>query len=819
MATILVSSKRFLIAMASACAFMIGVVPATWSNGREAQYGDWANKDWPMVGGDWSNSRYSTLSQIAPNSIHKLRLAWVSERFADGSTSRSPLVVNNGMLFATAGRNVYALSATDGRVVWSYNSLSERPGGASSTPYSLASAVPNGKGVGVGGGMVYVGMRDGRVIALDQSSGELRWATQTGIDEPKMGQWAAVAPTYVDGLVLSGLSDGDHYQRGRMTALDAQTGVKRWERFTVPAPGEPGHDTWPSTNAAWRFGGGGVWTNPPVDLELGLAFFTAGNPVPAFAGDWRPGANLYTCSVLAVHLKTGEIKWHFQLVRHDVFEADVGIPIVLYNAVVSGRSRKALAVMRADGHMFQLDRRTGEPLFQIEERTVTQSETQRTWPTQPFQVGNESLLMTCEEWKNEPIPKGFTLGCMFTPPANPPPSRDAQNVLAPMAFAKAGLMAFSPKTRYFYAGGASMLHWPRRAEDPYFLGFPRIIPGVRSYAEFAAIDSATGKIVWRKREPTLEFLFGSPLVTATNLVFIGNAYGAFSAYDGRSGNRLWQVQLGTVAGPAATYQVRNEQYVAVAAGSVVWSFKLNGTVKLPEVKAPVVSAPEFPGVLVDTETIETTSLHRSVIEPGTRYFIDEFTFNPSRARVREGTKVLFVNNGKVRHEIAALDGSWSTGPLAPTEQAWLAFDAPGTHVYACKDHPWSYGQIVVVPAGLATASASQVGGDNEVERGRRKPSRGKEEFAKYCSSCHGENLEGHGPAPPLAGPAFISKWGGAKVRDLLNAVRSTMPQGRPASLGDGTYLAIVAYILGVNESTDEIPDDSTVLDRAIRPSQ
>jgi alcohol dehydrogenase (cytochrome c) len=147
----------------------------------------------------------------------------------------------------------------------------------------------NGKGVGVGANLVFVGLKDGRVIALRQQTGELAWSQQTGIDEPKKGQWAAVAPTYSNGRIFTGLSDGDHNQRGRLSALDAMTGARIWQMFSIPDPGEPGHDTWPSFNEAWKFGGGGVWTNPAVDPELGIVYFTAGNAVPAYGGDWASG--------------------------------------------------------------------------------------------------------------------------------------------------------------------------------------------------------------------------------------------------------------------------------------------------------------------------------------------------------------------------------------------------------------------------------------------------------------------------------------------------------------------------------------------------
>ncbi len=795
------------------------------SASREApssEYRAWATDHWPMVGGNWSNSRYSALDQIAPRTIQKLGATWVSKRFSDGATSHSPLVVKDGRLFLTAGRHIYALDARTGQTVWTYNTVAD----AESSEFTPTEAnamsalnstkgVPNGKGVGVGQGMVFVGLKDGHVIALDQFSGELRWAHQTGISHPKKGQWAAVAPTYAKGVVFTGLSDGDHNVRGRMVALDAKTGKQRWSIFAVPAPGEPGHETWPPYNEAWKIGGGGVWTNPPVDPDLGLVYFTAGNAVPAYAGDWRPGANLYTCSVLAVDIETGKLKWHYQLIHHDVFEADLGVPIILYDAVVSGQSRKALAVMRADGYLFQLDRATGEPILPIEERPVPQSDSQKTSPTQPFPVGGESILMSCDDWKKEPIPRGFSLGCMFTPPSSPPPSPDPQNVLVPFPTAKGSLMAFSPMTGYFYAQAVSALHWPRRSQDPYFLNWVGVVPGLRSFAELAAIDSRTGKIAWHKRTPNLSPGTG-PLTTAGNLLFHSAGDGHLNAYDAKTGELLWQFHLETVAGPAATYEIDGEQHVAAAAGSAVWAFRLGGTMRPTPPATVVATRDDFPGPLVDTEEIETTTLHRSLIEPGARYFIDEFTFNPSRARVKTGAAVLFVNNGTMRHEIVAVDGSWSTGPLHPAQESWLRLDRPGSHTYFCKDHPWSYGQIVIDATKTTdTTSSSRITSPSAVIPGTEgQRMRGREHFNRHCSACHGEDLNGRASAPALAGSAFRLRWASASVRDLYDNVRTTMPQANPGSLKRQAYLDIVAYLLDVNNAAvpeDALRDDPGVL--------
>lgn len=770
-----------------------------------------AAKNWPTVGGDWYNTRYSRLGEINKNNVQKLGAAWVSETFDEGARSSVTPVVEDGVMFVTAGRKVHALNAKTGEKLWSYKTVPDAQAaetlvqsrkGPNEMP-TLPTAVPNSKGIAVSRSLIFVGLVDGNVIALKKRTGELVWIRQTGTDAPKPLQRVSGAPVYVDGVVLTGLANGDANLRGRITALEAESGKQLWQMFTVPGPGESGHETWPSFNDTWRFGGGGVWTNAAVDVELGIAYFTTGNPVPAFAGDWRPGNNLYTCSVLAIDIKTGKLKWYYQLVHHDVFEADVGTPVVLYDLQQDSRSYKALAVLRSDGYLFQLDRRTGNPILPIEERAVPQLRSQRTSPTQPFPVGGESILMSCEDWRKERIPTGFVLGCMWTPPASPPPSEDPQNVLAPFPSARISPMTYSPLTGYFYAQTPSVLGWPRRSQDPYHLTFGTTVSNLKSYSELVAVDSRTGKIAWRKPLQTKARsaidLTGGLLTTAGGLVFRSSSDGNVEGYDARTGDILWRYQTGMLdaRGSPVSYEIDGEQYLAVPMGSTVWGFKLEG--KIPAASTPDISSleEEFSGPVVDTRVIETISLKRSSFASVTRYFIDEFAFNPSRARVTAGTRVMFVNNGNMRHEIVASDGSWGTGPLSPAQEAWVGFDKSGEYTYHCKNHPWTHGQVIV-----DLDAPSQIedpwNGEHSVQSMNSfavQATTGKEQFNQHCSSCHGEGMSGQAMAPTLFGDAFVLRWRGATVGDLFDRIRTTMPPANPGSLHRKTYLNIVAHLL------------------------
>jgi len=390
------------------------------------------------------------------------------------------------------------------------------------------------------------------------------------------------------------------------------------------------------------------------------------------------------------------------------------------------------------------------------------------------------------------------VGCTWTPPASPPPSNDAQNVLSPLYSAKASPLAYSPRTGFFYAQGRSRLVWLRRAQDPYFVmgSFTPGVPGLKTYAELAAIDGRTGRIAWKKRIPA-QFLVAGPLATAGGLIFRMSGDGNAEARDESTGEVIWQFQTGMVGssvggGSPSSYEIDGEQYVAMSMGPAVWAFKLDG--RIPRVPAPRVSTQEeeFSGPVVDTDEIETTSFRLTRQEPGKRYFTDEFSFNPYRARMASGTKMMFVNNGLIRHEVVALDGSWGTGPLSPTQQAWVRFDKPGQYAYICKEHPWSYGQIIVTPSVEGADAAS--GSADFAEQAKR----GREQYVASCGMCHGEDLGGHSAAAALTGDSFLLHWGAGTVGDLFDKIRTTMPQTKPGSLEQGAYLDLVAYILQAN---------------------
>jgi alcohol dehydrogenase (cytochrome c) len=612
-----------------------------------------AGKDWPAVAGGWDNSRYSTLNQINTGNIKSLGGAWVHQ--FEGEQSRASPVIADGLMFLTAGSHVYALDPASGDTVWSVKT----------------EAAPSGmyKGVAVGDGRVYVGLGNGHIVALSEKTGEIAWTGLVGDDPALKGQAIPAGPTYVDGMVISGLANGDYGLDGRIVALDAATGKQVWRFNTIPNPGESGHDTWPADNEEWKKGGGGVWVNGAVDPALGLIYFGVGNPVPQWGGELRGGDNLYTDSVVALDIKTGKPRWHYQVVHHDIWEQDLGTPMILYDTVVDGMPRKGIAAMRTDGMLFLLDRATGQPIFPVEERPVPQDPRLKTAPTQPFSVGADQLGPKCEP--KEQIPAGFKAMCEFEPI-----NYDTPNAMYPILTTRSAPMSYDPQTNMFYAAGSpGWPLWIKKYEDPKFFIAVSTTAGIKTSGVLAAIDAKTNKI------------------------FHGEPDGNLQAYDAKTGDLLWQFQTGANAGGAvATYEVGGEQYVAIPASTALWAFKLGGTVPQRPAPTPPKTETAMSGRINSTDKV---TFGGEISDTGLEFVrktFDEHALLPLRIKVPAGAAVTWSNQGKLPHDATAMDGSWTTGDIAPGATGSVTFANPGTFDYTSKSEPWVHGQIMVEDA-------------------------------------------------------------------------------------------------------------------------
>ena len=349
---------------------------------------------------------------------------------------------------------------------------------------------------------------------------------------------------------------------------------------------------------------------PTVDADLGLVYIGTGNAVPMWGGELRPGDNLFSVSVVALDLYTGEYKWHQQLVHHDLWEHDLGTPLILYDATVDGETRKAVAAMRTDGYLFLLDAETGEAIFPIEERAVKQDAFLKTSPTQPFPVGADRIGPDCTP--TNLIPPGFEADCYFDPVG---PERPNALQFTSMRFAP---MAYSPLTGYFYGTSCVYPKWRQRPASPWFwTKTSRQLAGVKHYGFHVALDSRTNRIVWQHRVPYSDCMGSGAMTTAGGLMFHAEPDGSLGAYDQTTGDRLWHFQTGVIGvpnprgfggGPVVTYELDGEQYVALTMNRLVWAFKLGGTVRasrpapdppptepLGNIEAPLDQGPEERG--------------------------------------------------------------------------------------------------------------------------------------------------------------------------------------------------------------------------------
>jgi glucose dehydrogenase len=259
------------------------------------------------VSGELGNTRYTTLTQINRDTLAKLRGAWTTPRFDDGGGGRAMPVMKDGKLFITAGSYVYAYDAKTGALVWKHQTGASPPSAGLGDFTRPEQGLPDREGVAVGDGMVFVGLSNAHAIALDEKTGNEIWNSYAGIDPPRPGQGISGAPLYAGGLVFVGTS-ADPGFRGKVVAFEGKTGKKAWEFFVVPSPDEAGHETWPPTDT-YKVGGGAIWLVGAADPDLGLVYFGTGNGVPQYAGDERAGTNLYLCSLIALDIKTGKLKW------------------------------------------------------------------------------------------------------------------------------------------------------------------------------------------------------------------------------------------------------------------------------------------------------------------------------------------------------------------------------------------------------------------------------------------------------------------------------------------------------------------------------
>lgn len=512
-----------------------------------------ANADWPYHGNDVANTRYQNLDQIGLQNASTLQPAWIFHTgVKDSKTSMemSPIVLNGVMYVTTGNDKVFALNAATGKQLWQYQPA-DMPAG--NTLRLCCSN--NNRGVAVAEGRVFLGRLDATLIAIDASNGHQLW--KTAVDDYTKGYSITMAPQYVDKKVIVGVAGGENLIRGHLDAYDPYDGHLIWRFWTTE------QNTWAGNS--WQNGGAPVWQTPSYDPNLGLLYFGTGNPSPVVNGSQRAGQNLYSVCIVALKIKTGQLRWYFQEVHHDLWDYDATPPMVLFSL----NGTPALAHVGKSGYLFILDRRFGNPLYPVKEVQVPNTPVwQNPWPTQPESTVDS---LTAHSVLSA-TPPGYTAARQWTPPQEKSyamqPGTDGGVEWPPMAY--------SPRTGYIY-------HHARYAPQKYHTTPTSLsggltpgwgstsdpVPGIQNNGVYGAVDTATGKIAWQipVKEPP-----DSGMTVAGDLVFFGESNGLFHAVDAKAGKVLWTFDATTVAGAGGAtaapvaYMVNGQEFIANAFG-------------------------------------------------------------------------------------------------------------------------------------------------------------------------------------------------------------------------------------------------------------
>jgi quinohemoprotein ethanol dehydrogenase len=552
---------------------------------------------WPTNGGNLYNQRYSPLAAIDRDNVAQLKGMWRTHLRGSGTGPQysgfaQPLV-DGGVAYVSTGANdVFALSIDTGEIRWQYS--------ARLNPAITSVCCGwNNKGVALSADRVFIGQLDGQLVALDRATGKVAWAIQAERWQDNFSITAA--PVYYNGLVIVGFAGADRGTRGRLKAYDANDGRLVWTFYTIPGPGEPGHESWPQENDAWKYGGASIWQTPAIDPELGLVYFSTGNAGPDYNGAARAGDNLYTASIVAIDAASGKYRWHFQEVHHDIWDYDAVNPVVLMDVRIGGRMRKGLAEVGKTGWAYILDRETGKPLIGIDEKPVPQEPRQATARTQPFPRGDAVVPQLIEI-----APEGIPLvndGRIFTPFFGRDPT-----IVKPGIWGGANWppSAYDPVAQTLFVCASSVVNGYTGGGDP------RVVPptiggelyngGAVTFTRLArtgiiaALDVTTNRLKWRYRWP--DQCYSGTMASGGGLLFVGRADGRLTALDSSTGRQLWEFQTGAgMHAPVSTFEHKGKQYVIAysggsallgsARGDSVWLFGVDGTLSPATAGTPV----------------------------------------------------------------------------------------------------------------------------------------------------------------------------------------------------------------------------------------
>jgi len=666
------------------------------------------DKDFPKVGGNLGNQNYSSLKKIDKGQVTQLGGAWLN-RIEGGlttGTNQSTTVVVDGVIYIeSALGNVIAVDGKTGATQWKWT-----------TPHGVVTR--RGVAVAKDLGLVYTLAGGNRLVALKKDTGEVAWTKQyPGNTDPAfLGAVQKVALVYHDKRLYIGTNDGN---RGAAFSADASTGEVLTSFWGVPRVGEKGYDTWGGAPESDRTGAT-PWIHPAVDPELNMVYWTFGNARGGSSqnGSTRPGQNLYANSIVALDLKTGEYKWHFQSVHHDIWDMDNVMSPVLADVKIAGVDRKVVIYGSKTGMYYILDRKDGSAPLGIDEVAVKQDARQATWPTQPIpRQGAWTETCVVDEPLGGPIPgdpnravPNYAIGCLYDP------HWDVPTLTMPGHGGGANWnhQSFSPATGLIYTGtgyvgAAHSLTESSNGLRP---------PGEYMSGAVVAVDASTNRVRWKKAMPYSLAHGNGILSTASGLIFIGQPDGNLIAMDGDNGNELWRFQTGAaISASPVTYEIDGEQYIAVYAGGTgipygdsaqrgdhLWAFKVAGTVPpAPTPTAPIVRRPvsgtavEGAALPVPNTVVLARVQQAGTNAAGTTESTAVNAMTPTWMRVPANTEVTFLNPADNAHTHCAtqfFEGRFNF-KLTPGQSAKHTFDKPGEYFYNDCHSPRPTGKIVV----------------------------------------------------------------------------------------------------------------------------
>ena len=520
--------------------------------------------DWLTYSGNYSSQRYSELDQVTPDNVGDLQLEWVYQSPVSGPWEASPIVVDGVMYLTQRPNDILALDARSGRVFWVY----EYP-----TSEHTACCGANNRGVAILDGRLFMATLDGHVVALDASTGAELWNVE--VAEAELGYSFTLAPLVVKDKVIVGTGGGERGIRGYISALDAATGEEVWRFYTIPGPGEPGHETWepcppnPTTYCdpeAWMHGGASAWLTGSYDPELNQTYWGIGNPGPDFNREQRPGDNLYSDSVVALDADTGELRWYFQFTPADPYDFDsVQIP-VLADIERNGVLFKVMLWANRNGFYYVLDRRTGRFLTGRPFVTVNWAES----------LDDSGRPIETPQPPGEPTYPGVSGGTNWYSPSFSPRTE----LMYIPAWENYGTVFAGEPQEYEVGGSFVGGRGTNFVAVPDAPAVPALTRGpINTWTDEAArgtvmaVDALTGERQWTFE--MTDVISSGILTTASDLLFTGARSGYFQALDARTGDLLWRKNLGgQLANGPMTYEVDGKQYVAVIAGISLSTFAL-----------------------------------------------------------------------------------------------------------------------------------------------------------------------------------------------------------------------------------------------------